>query len=63
MEMITKRVTTSDGIVREFVGKIWDEELRVYKIYGDVTNIESLKEAAQILAIECHVSNILYTNL
>lgn len=61
--MITRKVTASDGVSREVVGKIWDDEFRIYRLHGDVTNLEALKETAQILALELHVSNIVYTNI
>jgi hypothetical protein len=61
--MITRTVTASDGVSREVVGKIWDDEFRIYRIHGDITNREALVETAQILALELHVNNIVYTNI
>lgn len=48
--MIKKDVTTN-GIKRTITGKIFDEELRVYRIEGDITDTEELKAMAQELAI------------
>lgn len=62
--MITRKVTARDGVSRTVVGKIFgDDEFRIYQLHGDVTNLEALKETAQILALELHVSNIVYTNI
>jgi hypothetical protein len=41
--MITKTVEASDGINRTVEGKIFEDEFRIYRVYGDVTNLESLK--------------------
>jgi len=56
--MITKTVTASDGIARTIEGKIFGDELRVYRVYGDVTDSEAIKETAQILAIEFNVQRV-----
>ena len=56
--MITKTVMASDGINRTVSGKIFGDELRVYRVYGDVTNDEALEETGQILAIEYNVSRV-----
>ena len=62
-QVITRNVTASDGVSRKVVGKIWDDEFRIYRVHGDVTNREALEETAQILAFELRVSNIVYTNI
>ena len=59
--MITKTVMASDGINRTIEGKIFGDELRVYRIHGDITDAEALKETAQILAIDLKVSKVLLT--
>ena len=61
--MITKTITAEDGIKRMIEGKIFGDELRIYRVFGDITNRESLKEMAQILAIENKVSKVVYTNI
>lgn len=61
--MITKTITAGDGIKRMIEGKIFGDELRIYRVFGDITNRESLKETAQILAIENKVSKVVYTNI
>ena len=63
LNMITRNVTASDGVSREVVGKIFDDEFRIYRVHGDVTDVEALKETAQILAIELHVGKVVYTNI
>ena len=62
-QVITRNVTASDGVSREVVGKIFDDEFRIYRVHGDVTDVEALKETAQILAIELHVGTVVYTNI
>ena len=57
--MITKTVMASDGINRTIEGKIFGDEFRVYRIYGNITDIEALKETAQILAFDLKVSKVL----
>lgn len=58
--MITKTVEASDGINRTVEGKIFENEFRIYRVYGDVTNLESLKETAQILATQMNVGTVTY---
>lgn len=58
--MITKTVEASDGINRTVDGKIFEYEFRIYRVYGDVTNLESLKETAQILAVQVNVGTVTY---
>jgi len=58
--MITKTVMASDGVSRTVSCKIFGDELRVYRVYGDVTNNEAIEETAQILAIEFKVSRVLF---
>lgn len=61
--MIMKTVMASDGVNRTIEGKIFDDQLRIYRVYGDVTNLDALKETAQILAIQTNVSEVVYTNI
>ena len=61
--MITKTVTASDGVSRTVQGKIFGEQLRIYRVYGDVTNREALEEMAQILALETNTTNVLFTGV
>jgi len=53
----------SDGINRTIEGKVFGDELRIYRVYGDVTDIEALKETAQILALQTHTTRVTYTNI
>tara|TARA_R110000868_G_scaffold411455_1_gene704226 strand:+ start:2134 stop:2316 length:183 start_codon:yes stop_codon:yes gene_type:complete len=50
--MINKTIMASDGINRTIEGKIFGKELRVYRVYGDVTDRAALEETAQILAFD-----------
>ena len=59
--MITKTVTASDGVSRTVQGKIFGDQLRIYRVYGDITNREALEEMAQILALETNTTNVLFT--
>ena len=56
--MITKTITASDGVSRTIEGKIFGDELRVYRVHGDVTNMEAIAETAQILALELKVQHV-----
>ena len=56
--MQTIQVATSDGLNRTVEGKTFHNEFRVYRIYGDVTNHESLKEMAQVLSMQLGVERI-----
>lgn len=58
--MITKTVEASDGINRTVEGKIFGDEFRIYRVYGDITNLDSLKETAQILSAQMNVGTITY---
>jgi len=55
--MITRNITTN-GIKRTITGKLFGEELRVYKIEGDITDTEELITMAQELAIQFHCSRV-----
>lgn len=61
--MIKKTVMASDGINRTIEGKVFGDELRIYRVYGDVTDTEALKETAQILALQTNTIKITYTNV
>ena len=61
--MIRKTVIDSNGVSRNIEGKIFGDQLRIYRVYGDVTDIEALKETAQILAKQMNVGEVLYTNI
>jgi len=61
--MIKRTVMASDGVNRTVEGKILDDQLRIYRVYGDITNLDALKETAQILAIQTNVSEVVYTNI
>jgi hypothetical protein len=61
--MIKHTVTASDGVNRTIEGKVFGDELRVYRVYGDVTNREALEETAQILALQLKVGAVVYTNI
>jgi hypothetical protein len=53
----------SDGVNRTIEGKIFDDQLRIYRVYGDVTNLDALKETAQILALQTNVTEVVYTSI
>jgi len=55
--MITRDVTTN-GIKRTVTGKLFGEELRVYRVEGDVANKEELVTMAQELAIQFNCSRV-----
>ena len=59
--MITRTVMASDGVNRTIEGKIFGDLLRVYRVYGDVTNLDALKETAQILALQTNVTEVFYS--
>ena len=61
--MIKRIVMASDGVNRTVECKIFGDQLRIYKVFGDVTNPDALKETAQILAIQTNVSEVVYTNI
>ena len=61
--MINKTVMDSNGNTRLLQDKIFGKQLRIYRVYGDVTDIEALKETAQILALQMNVDEVLYTNI
>jgi hypothetical protein len=61
--MIKKTVMASDGVNRTIEGKIFDDQLRIYRVYGDITNLDALKETAQILAIQTNVTEVVYMHL
>ena len=55
--MITKDITTN-GIKRTITGKLFGEELRVYRVEGDVTDKEELVTMAQELAMQFNCSRV-----
>jgi len=59
--MITKTIMALDGINRTIEGKIFGKELRVYRVYGDVTDRDALEETAQILAFDFSVDFVTFT--
>ena len=61
--MLTKTVMASDGVNRTVEGKMFGRELRIYRVYGDVTDTEALKETAQILALQLNAQKVVYTNI
>ncbi len=42
----------TNGTRREFDGKLFRDEFRIYRVRGDVTKREELEEAAQEIAIK-----------
>jgi len=60
--MVTKDYTPSDGKKRTITGKVFGDEFRIYRIYGDVTNKDALAEMAQEIAIEFKVVTVRVTN-
>ena len=61
--MIKRTVMASDGVNRTIEGKIFDDQFRIYRVYGDITNLDALKETAQILAIQTNVTEVVYMHL
>jgi hypothetical protein len=59
--MITKTVTDSNGVKRTIEGKVFGDQLRVYRVYGDVTDTEALKETAQILALQTNTTEVVFS--
>ena len=59
--MITKKVVDSNGVSRTIEGKVFGDQLRVYRMYGDVTDIEGLKETAQILALQTNTTSVVFS--
>ena len=59
--MIKKTVMDSNGVSRTIEGKIFGDQLRVYRVYGDVTDIEGLKETAQILAFQTNTTEVVFS--
>lgn len=58
--MIDKTYVVSDGVSRRVTGKQYGDEMRIYRIYGDITNTDALKEMAEVIAIEFKVSRVVY---
>lgn len=58
--VIAAEYVPSDGRKRVISGKRFGREFRVYAVYGDVTNAETLKEMAQEIAIEHDVDNVVF---
>lgn len=61
--MLKKTIMASDGINRTIEGKVFGDELRIYRVYGDITDVEALKEMAQILALQTNTTKVVYTGL
>ena len=61
--MLKKTIVASDGINRTIEGKVFGDELRIYRVYGDITDVEALKEMAQILALQTNTTKVVYTGL
>lgn len=59
--MVKKTVMDSNGVTRTIEGKIFGDQLRVYRVYGDVTDIEGLKETAQILALQTNTTEVVFS--
>mgnify|MGYP006893395453 CR=1 FL=1 len=59
--MVKKTVMDSNGVSRTIEGKIFGDQLRVYRVYGDVTDIEGLKETAQILALQTNTTEVVFS--
>jgi hypothetical protein len=51
----------SNGVNRTIEGKIFGDQLRVYRVHGDVTDIEGLKETAQILALQTNTTEVVFS--
>jgi len=56
--MITQAFTVSDGKKRTIEGKVFGDELRVYRVYGDVSDREALAEVAQEAALHFGVDKV-----
>jgi len=59
--MIKKTVMDSKGVNRTIEGKIFGDQLRVYRVYGDVTDIEGLKETALILTLQTNTTEVVFS--
>jgi len=59
--MVKKTVMDSNGVSRTIEGKIFGDQLRVYLVYGDVTDTEGLKETAQILALQTNTTEVVFS--
>ena len=59
--MVKKTVMDSNGVSRTIEGKIFGDQLRVYRVYGDVTDIEGLKGTAQILALQTNTTEVVFS--
>ena len=59
--MVKKTVMDSNGVSRTIEGKIFGDQLRVYRVYGDVTDTEGLKETAQILALQTNTTEVVFS--
>ena len=59
--MVKKTVMDSNGVNRTIEGKIFGDQLRVYRVHGDVTDIEGLKETAQILALQTNTTEVVFS--
>lgn len=55
--MITKTIQTN-GTNRTITAKIFKSELRIYKIYGDISRHEELEEMAQELSLEFNCETV-----
>jgi hypothetical protein len=58
--MITRTIMASDGVNRTVEGKIFDDQLRIYRVFGDVTNLDALKETVRYWADQ---GEVVYTNI
>ena len=55
--MITCNIITN-GIQRTITGKVFGEELRVYRVEGDITDEEEIVTMAQELAMQFKCSKV-----
>lgn len=45
--MILTQIKCSDGIIRSVEGKVFDDEIRVYRIYGDTSWLRNPQSIAR----------------
>jgi len=56
--MIHDTYTDGNGIVRSIDGKVFGKELRIYRVFGDVTDREGLEEMCQEAAIRHNCESV-----
>ena len=55
--MVTKKYVTN-GTPRTIDYKVFGDEVRVYRIYGDITKRDEIEQLAQEIAFDTKCSNV-----